>query len=298
MGYTIALPSVMGHVRDPAQYARATERLRSLGHTLIEDPYVLNKHGFHSAPVQARLAAFQDMLAQGPDVVMPVRGGYGMTQLLPYLDWNAIRRSGAKFIGFSDFTAFSLAALVNGMVTYAGPMAAPDFGNEQLDEFTNRECWNTLREGRCTIEVASDHDLPAQRMPIEGTLWGTNLSLLAHLVGTPYMPRIEEGILLIEDVGEEPYACDRALMQLDHAGHLSTQRAVILGAFNGYDQMSVSAQSYPFADWVADLRRRYNMPILTDFPFGHVARKATLPIGGRALLTIRRDGYSLSVSTT
>jgi muramoyltetrapeptide carboxypeptidase len=178
-------------------------------------------------------------------------------------------------------------------------MAASDFGNDEVNEFADEQCWATLVSGQCEVSVENGLKVPtAQYLPtIDGVLWGTNLSLIAHLVGTPYFPRIERGILLIEDIGEEPYACDRALMQLDHAGVLSTQRALLIGAINGYDHEGASAKSYPFDSWVADLRRRYAMPVLTDFPFGHVARKATLPMGGRAHLMIHPSGYSMTVAT-
>jgi muramoyltetrapeptide carboxypeptidase len=294
----IAIPALMGHLRDHAQYERACERLRERGHALIEDPHVFEKHGFVSAPVEKRLAVFHDMLLQKPDVVMPVRGGYGITHLLPHIDWALVKACGAKFVGFSDFTGFSLAALTHGIVTYAGPMAASDFGNETVDEFADTQCWSTLSTDACEIVVENDQTVPTAQThtTVEGVLWGTNLSLIAHLVGTPYMPRVEGGILLIEDIGEEPYACDRALMQLDHAGILRKQNALIIGAINGYDKDGASATSYPYEMWISDLRRRYEMPVLTDFPFGHIARKATLPLGGRASLTIKEQRYTVRVT--
>ncbi len=296
----IALPSLMGHLRDRAQYVRACERLRARGHTLLEDPHVYEKHGFVCASVEQRLDVFHEMLRQRPDVVMPVRGGYGITHLLPHFDWALVRSCGAKCVGFSDFTGFSLAALTHAIVTYAGPMAASDFGNEDVNAFADAQCWATLASGNCEISVENASDVPSAQIvqPVEGTLWGTNLSLIAHLVGTPYFPPIEGGILLIEDIGEEPYACDRALMQLDHAGILRRQKALVIGAINGYDLEGASAKSYPFEDWISDLRRRYEMPVFTGFPFGHVARKATLPIGARARITSHATGYQLRVTTT
>jgi muramoyltetrapeptide carboxypeptidase len=298
MSLTIAIPSLMGHLRDHAQYTRATARLRAMGHTLIEDPHVFDKHGFYSAPASARLAVFHDMLSQKPNVVMPVRGGYGITHLLPHIDWTLVKASGAQFVGFSDFTGFSMAALAHGIVTFAGPMAASDFGNDSVNDFANAHCWSTLATGSCEIAVESEGGPQAPQNVIEGTLWGTNLSLLAHLVGTRFMPRVNNGILLIEDIGEEPYACDRALMQLDHAGLLQDQHALILGAINGFDEDNASAKSYPLADWIADLRQRYPFPVFTRFPFGHVAQKATLPIGGRATLRFEADRYVLRATTT
>ncbi len=298
MAYTIALPVLMGRVRDHEAYARACVYLRAQGHTLIEDPNVQQTHGYFAATDEVRLATFHAMLAQRPDIVMPVRGGYGVTRLLAQMDWHLIRSCGAKFIGFSDFTAFSLAALTHGIMTYAGPMAAPEFGRTEIEPFMERECWSTLASGHCSVSVASEMPESAPQVltqTINGMLWGTNLSLITHCVGTPFMPNVAGGILLIEEIDEEPYAVDRMLMQLHHAGILQTQQALIFGAINGYKPETAIAQGYVFEDLIADLRRRYTMPIVTNFPFGHIARKATLPIGGRATLTLHADGYALAV---
>ena len=62
-------------------------------------------------------------------------------------------------------------------------------------------------------------------------LWGGNLSLLAHLAGTPYFPQIDDGILYVEEIAEEPYAVERIFLQLYHAGVLQRQRALVLGDF-------------------------------------------------------------------
>jgi hypothetical protein len=75
-----------------------------------------------------------------------------------------------------------------------------------------------------TTEITSDG-------PISGPLWGSNLSLLTHLVGTPYMPDIEGGILYLEEIGEAPYAVERMLLQLFHAGILQRQKALIFADF-------------------------------------------------------------------
>jgi muramoyltetrapeptide carboxypeptidase len=303
MGYTIALPALMGRIRDAESYARACTYLRAQGHTLIEDPNVHQTHGYFAAPDEVRLATFHAMLAQRPDIVMPVRGGYGVTRLLAQMDWGLIHTCGAKFIGFSDFTGFALAALTRGIVTYAGPMATSEFGRTEIELFMERECWRTLASGQCSVFVESAGPESAPQVSdrdriVEGTLWGTNLSLISHCVGTPFMPQIEDGILLVEEIDEEPYAVDRMLMQLHHAGILQKQRALVFGAINGFKPETAIAQGYTFDDLVADLRRRVDFPILTGFPFGHIAAKATLPIGGRAALRIGEGGYTLAVKST
>jgi hypothetical protein len=96
-------------------------------------------------------------------------------------------------MGYSDFTAFQLAALTHaGMTTFAGPMAAFDFGAVTPSAFTLDHCWKVLGSDRCEIECA----LEGPDFTGEGVLWGSNLAMIAHLVGTPHLPRIDGGINL------------------------------------------------------------------------------------------------------
>ena len=78
----------------------------------------------------ARLAAIRRMAERDDvDVAVAIRGGYGFTRLLDRIDFAALARSGKRWMGHCDFTVFELAALARaGIVTYAGPMAAYDFG--------------------------------------------------------------------------------------------------------------------------------------------------------------------------
>jgi muramoyltetrapeptide carboxypeptidase len=41
---------------------------------------------------------------------------------------------------------------------------------------------------------------------------------------------------------------------------------------------------------VERLRKASGVPVYSGLPFGHVPRKLTLPVGGRARLVVRRGG--------
>ncbi len=86
-------------------------------------------------------------------------------------------------------------------------------------------------------------------------LWGGNLAMVAHLAGTPHMPRVDDGILFLEDIGEHPYRIERMLYQLHHAGVLARQRAVLLGNFSGYE-LGPNDNGYDAAAMVAHVRAR------------------------------------------
>ena len=276
-----------GFATDPAAVDRAVARLTGLGHRVVVDPTARGRAQRFSADDDERLASILRM-AQARDVDVPVavRGGYGWTRLLDRLDFAALAGARKRWLGHSDFTAFALAALARaGIVTYAGPMAAYDFGAEVASEFTLAQCFGVLSNPTWDVECALEG--PAG-VVAEGTLWGGNLSMVAHLAGTQFMPDVAGGILFLEDVAEHPYRVERLLYQLHHAGVLERQRAVLLGAFTEY-ALAPNDGGYDFEAAIARIRDACAVPIYTGLPFGHVRDKLTLPVGGRLALDVR-DG--------
>ena len=216
------------------------------------------------------------------DLVIAARGGYGMSRLLDQLDFDAIRDAGRILVGYSDFTAFGLALLARaGGISFQGPSAA-DFGSRGDSEFTIRSFFEAIEQPEVRVEFDSD----GPDLDVRGRLWGGNLSMLCAVVGTPYLPRVQGGILFLEDVNEAAYRIERMLLQLLQAGILQRQRAVVLGDFapipslpndNGFDLSVV----------VTYLRSVMSTPVVTGLPFGHGPRRATLPIGAPGRLQIR-----------
>lgn len=222
------------------------------------------------------------------DLVVSARGGYGMSRLLDRLDFGAIRDAGRLLVGYSDFTAFGLGLLARaGAVSFQGPSAA-DFAADSGRDFTIRSFFEAIERPDVTIEFEASG--PA--LDVQGPLWGGNLSMLCALVGTPYLPSVDDGILFLEDVNEAAYRIERMLLQLLQAGILQRQRAVVLGDFlpipnlpndNGFDLSVV----------IAHLRRVLASPIVTGLPFGHGPRRVTLPIGAPGRLRVQGDRAQL-----
>ena len=268
----------------PEAVARAVARLQGAGHRVIVDATATARWQRFSATDDERLAAVWRM-AEDPqiDLAVAVRGGYGWTRLLDRIDFVRLAATRKHWLGYSDFTAFQLAALArSGMVTFAGPMAAYDWGAETASTYTLEHCWGLLGSAQYRIEAALEGPAP---FACEGVLWGGTLALVAHLVGTPYLPPIDGGILFLEDVGEHPYRVERMLYQLHYAGVLGRQAAVLLGSFNGFAP-SANDDGYDLAAMIAHARARFGVPIFTGLPFGHCPDKLTLPVGGRCALTV------------
>jgi muramoyltetrapeptide carboxypeptidase len=110
--------------------------------------------------------------------------------------------------------------------------------------------------------------------------------MVSSLLGTPHWPRIKGGVLFLEDVNEHPYRIERSLLQLQQAGVLDAQKAVVLGAFTDFRKSPLD-RGYSLKTMVAQLRSVTRTPILTGLPFGHVPTKVTLPVGARVQLVVQ-----------
>jgi len=228
------------------------------------------------------------------DVVIALRGGYGMSRLLPHLDFDLYASSGKLFVGHSDFTAFHLAFLKKtNTISFAGPMICNDFTREDKSGFTHDHFWKCINGPDCSVEWTAE-DNP--EVDVVGTLWGGNLTMITQLVGTKWMPDIEDGILFIEDVNEHPYRVERMLLHLYHAGILTRQQALVFGDFSSYS-LTEYDNGYDFEamlDWV---RSHIPLPVITGLPFGHIRDKVTLPVGARSRLVSEGRAVRLNVAS-
>lgn len=281
-GTCVAIVAPGGYAADGNALPRAVAALQSFGCfvKLYHDP--AERHLRFGGDDETRLARLHAAAADPEvDIVMALRGGYGMSRLLDRIDFPALAASGKLFVGHSDFTALHLGMLARtGAVSFAGPMICDDFSREELSGFTLQRFWQCVSAPACTIEFSSPGSQPAD---LTGTLWGGNLTMVTHLLGTPYFPMRDGGILFLEDVNEHPYRVERMLLQLWHAGVLARQKAVVLGDFSAY-RLSDYDNGYDFDAMLRYLRGTLGLPVWTGLPFGHTRDKVTLPVGGAGRL--------------
>ncbi|MBW4790369.1 LD-carboxypeptidase [Alcaligenes faecalis] len=272
----IYLFSPSGQILEPKRLELASQRLNQLGFAVDIDPDALAVHERFAGTDAQRLAAVQRALQQPQPIVMATRGGYGLSRILGQIDWRAVADSGKRFVGMSDFTAFNLALLAQtGAISYTGPTAIADFGGDETDELTT-ELFGELMRGE--LELFSFESEDSDAVDGHGVLWGGNLALVCSLLGTPYFPNIDGGILFLEDVGEAPYRVERMLTQLWHAGVLNRQMAVVLGRFTAY-KTGASDNGFDMDSVVRWLRETVKVPVVTGLPYGHVDVKVSLPVG-------------------
>ena len=220
-------------------------------------------------------------------LVVSARGGYGLSRLLDRIDFAAIKARAPILVGYSDFTAFNLAYLAHGGVSFAGPCAI-EFGAREPSTYTIEHFFGLLGSKRYAIDL----ELQGPRADVGGRLWGGNLAMVAALIGTPYFPRVRGGILFLEDVNEPAYKLERMFYQLAHAGVLQRQAAIVLGDFSPITPMP-NDNGFNLDSAISRLRQLSPAPVFTGLPFGHSLRKLTLPVGGRARVVVKRGGRAV-----
>ena len=293
----LLLFSPAGVLRSVVPLRRAAARLAKLGFAVSIDDDATARMQRFAGDDATRLAALHRVAALQPSVALATRGGYGLTRLLDRIDWKRIARSvdaGTRWVGMSDMTALQLGLLAHGGgITWAGPLACDDFGRSAADggvDDVTEACFVEAMSG--ALEAVGFRTGPGfDGLDVRGTLWGGNLAIVNSLLATPHWPRIKGGILFVEDVNEHPYRVERNLLQLQQAGVLDAQKAIVLGAVSGW-RKSPNDRGYSLASMLERIRAATRTPILTGLAFGHVATKVTMPVGAKVrLLVDRRQAF-------
>jgi len=267
----IAPSSPFDELRFEAGFALLSQRYQ-----LRRGRSLLARRGYLAGDDAARLSDLTEAL-RDPDVaaIVPARGGYGATRLLPSLDVAEIGRAAKWLVGFSDVTALHAVWARAGLCSIHGPMVC------SLPEASPalQTAWYGLLEGGAPAALTDLTPVRAGRA--EGRLFGGNLTVLAALVGTPYLPPLDDVVLVLEDIGERPYRLDRTLTTLEQSGFFRGVRAVVLGQFSdclaGPD--GVSAQSV-----LEERLGALGVPVLADAPVGHVPENWPLLFGALAVV--------------
>ena len=172
-----------------------------------------------------RLAELRAALADpGIRAVFCARGGYGATRLLTRLAVHVPEGPPKLLVGFSDITALHLWLQAHGRVSIHGPVLT------QLPRLPPATCvrlFELLESARPAPPLTGTATY--LEGVAEGPLLGGNLSVFTRLLGTPYMPALDDAILLLEDQGERPYRLARRWTHMQLAGVCARVR----GAWSG-----------------------------------------------------------------
>jgi len=115
-----------------------------------------------------------------------------------------------------------------------------------------------------------------------GILVGGNLSVLAALVGTPWLPDFAGKILFIEDTGEAEYRIDRMLTQLGEAGILGKVAGIVFGQCTRCTAGLPNYSGFTVPQLLQQHLAPLGVPAFQGANIGHVANQLAIPEGARA----------------
>lgn len=288
-GDTVALIEPAGFTEDRFDLDQVLATIRAMGLVPKPAPHVLKRYGYLAGVDRDRAADINAVYAdRNVRAVFAVRGGWGCARLLPHLDFAAIRANPKLLVGMSDVTALHLAFAAKGAgPTIHGPNAAASWTALSWDSFRRLAF---LGETPTWRAPPASEDRLAPRSAVRtfrpgrasGPLLGGNLTTLAALAGTPYLPDFTGAILFLEDTGEAEYRIDRMLTQLSLAGILGKLAGVVFGQCTRCTGQEPNYSGFTLSEVLDQHFAPLGVPAFQGALVGHIASQFAMPVGIRA----------------
>jgi muramoyltetrapeptide carboxypeptidase len=281
-GDTIAITSPAGAVWDDTQVEKFVSILQNLGFKVKLGQTLKEKNGYFAGKDEFRAKELNNFfLDKEVDGIFSMKGGWGCARILDKIDYVSIQNNPKVLLGFSDITSLLIAITAKtGLITFHGPV-----GNSGWNDFTTDYFTRVLIKKEATIysypEADNDAHYTINSGKAEGVLIGGNLTVLAGIIGSDYLPSWENKILFLEETGEEPYRIDRMLTQLKLAGVLNNIKGFVFGKCVKCDAEEPE-KAFTLKEVLEQHLKPLGIPAFYGAMIGHIENKYTLPIGIKA----------------
>lgn len=291
----------------PVRYQRGKAFLQSKGIEVVDGSLYGQQDGYRSGSIRQRAEEFNQLLyRQDVPILMAAIGGNNTNAILPYIDYAYLKAHPKIIIGYSDTTALLLGIYAKtGLITFYGPALAASFGEfPPFVEETFRYFQQVVLDGSVPYACPMPKQWTEEMIPwaqqdraktgrdnqwlciqpgvCQGRLIGGNLNTMEGIFGTPYMPEILEGdILMIEDSLKDACTIERSFSLLKLAGVFDRIGGIVLGKHELFDNNSTGRRPHEILLEVLDGNP---VPILAEFDCCHTHPMLTLPIGCQARL--------------
>jgi len=277
-GDTVGIITPSSPLVDKKGYAIADRNFMVLGLRVKWGRHVGNRYGYLAGTDEERLADLHGMFADADvKAIVCLRGGSGAARLLDKLDYDLIARNPKIFMGYSDITAYHQAITTQtGLLTFHGAVANSLWTPMVINQFEQLFFEGNLPEYRDELENIRT----ITPGTAEGRLLGGNLTVLTGIAGSRYYPDFEDGILFVEDIGEEPYRIDRMFSQLALSGALQKIKGFIFGHCTDCEAEHPD-RSLTLEQVLDDYIKPLGIPAYQGARIGHIDEQFIMPIGAR-----------------
>ena len=293
---------------DTTRMILAKNRLIEMGFYVVQSESLFRRWGYLAGSDSLRADELM-VFFRNPTIkaIFPGTGGYGSTRILDQLDYTIIRSNPKIFIGFSDITGLHIALnQIANLVTFHTPNPMYGLGSKGgLEPMAETYFWSLLKGNDEIYQIPFDLYGDSLRVEViapgkaQGCLVGGNLSLVCATMGSPYEIQTNGKLLFMEDIGEAPYRIDRYLRELKLAGKLDAVSGVILGRFTRRKEEPPDKPGDFTMDEVLDQYfKNLNVPVIKNFPAGHVRSNISLPLGALAELDTEQGVLRFLESST
>ncbi|MBW7887732.1 MAG: LD-carboxypeptidase [Bacteroidetes bacterium] len=273
--------------------------LERLGYRVKLGTHVREVHGFLAGTDEQRAYDIHEMFVDhSVKAIFCVRGGYGTYRLLPLLNYSLIKKNPKILVGYSDITALQLAIYKKtGLISFSGPMTGVEMWNG-IDPYTEENFWRMITSTKKFGTISNPQNMPfssRNKGKARGILIGGNLSLICALMGTQYIPSFKNSILFFEEIEETPARFDRMVNHLRISSAFKETNGILVGELT--DIKEENAKVTVSADEILNEHfAQFKKPILQGLAYGHIPRKATIPIGVTAAIDAKNKTLSIDES--
>ncbi|HEX8332840.1 MAG TPA: LD-carboxypeptidase [Segetibacter sp.] len=251
-----------------------------------------SQFNYFSATDEERLNDLQEMLDdESVQAILCGRGGYGTGRIIDQLNFKKFRKKPKWIIGYSDITVLHSHLYSRYKIaSIHAPMAAAFNDEEYKNEYVQ-----SLRKALTGKKASYKCEVHKYNKTGEakGELVGGNLSLIAHLIGTPSDINTKNKMLFLEDIGEYLYNIDRMMYQLLRSGKLKNLSALIIGGFSEMKDTTVPYGQQVF-EVINKIVKEFDFPVCYNFPVSHERENYALKVGVDYALRITNKKVELT----
>ncbi len=233
---------------------------------------------------EQRAADLQEQL-DNPNIkaIWCARGGYGTIRVIDLIDFTQFKKQPKWLVGFSDVTVLHNHLNTMGFKSVHGimPISLAKASPEAIESLHLSLFGNPL-------QYAIDPH-PMNRLgKASGELVGGNLSILYSLLGSQSAIDCKDKILYIEDLDEYLYHIDRMMMNLKRNGCLESLKGIIVGSMTDMKDNDIPWGKNAL-EIIQDVTKKYNIPIIFNFPAGHIADNRALILGNTVTIEVTEN---------